>query len=180
MNATRFAPIFTAGQEFHPYRAEFRGKILCAVDADGEVVIKGLLRHSGQKANYVQVVHALNVIYCRGIVASMGVRTAPEVVQAFLMKYLDEPKELIEMAATFIWDDLGIHLEDHKDLGSVLHYMAFLCKTSPHPIHEGLERARQMIELDEKPLVAKKQRPKSERVAKKQQQPETSVETAGV
>ena len=142
------------GRELTPYRAEFRGKVLCAVDLKGDVIIRGLLRYSGQKDNYVQVLTALNLTYNRGQVNSLGISSAVEVVRTFLTNRFDGPAEVLDVATTFICDDLELYENAKKDSGKALNLLALHCIVSPMKIIAALNKAESMILIDKLQGVA--------------------------
>lgn len=142
------------GRELTPYQAEFRGKVLCAVDHRGNVIIRGLLRYSGQKDNYVQVLTALNLTYNRGQVNSLGLPSVVEVVRTFLTNRLDGPSDVLDIATTFICDDLKLNEIGKNDKGSALHRLAFYCLAKPMVIIKAIDRAKSIVMLDKVQSVA--------------------------
>lgn len=165
------------GKLLAPFRLEFRGKILCAVDPNGEVIIKGLLRYSGQKDNAQKVLDSLNLIHNRAQVALFG-RSSTEVITTFFRQCVDLPDEVLEVAATLIRDQIPTSNRTSKDSGRVLTLVGDLCRYRPQLILDCLKRAQAVIALDDKglmPSVAKTQQTKSAKsqgnsVAKTQQE----------
>lgn len=144
----------TIGRELTPYQAEFRGKVLCAVDPNGNVIIRGLLRYSGQKDNYIQVLTALNLTYNRGLVDSLELTSVVEVVRTFLTKRLAGPSDVLDIATTFICDDLKLHEIGKNDKGLALCRLAHYCLVKPMIIINAIDRAESIVMLDKLQGVA--------------------------
>lgn len=142
------------GRELTPYQAEFRGKTLCAVDLSGNIIIRGLLRYSGQKDNYVQVLNALNLTYNRGQVNSLGITNAVEIVRTFLTNRLDGPDDVLDIATTLLCDDLRLHELAKSDKGTALNCLAYCCRVTPVVVFSAIERAESIVMLDKFQVVA--------------------------
>jgi hypothetical protein len=143
------------GQSLAPYSLEFRGKLLCAVDPNRTVIIKGLLQFSGQKDNAGSVIAALNLIHNRAQVSSLGLRTGVAAISHFLRRELELPDDTLEIASTFICDGLQFPSISRSDAGQVLERFAYLCRTQPNVILDSLTKADAMVALDTKIEEAK-------------------------
>lgn len=135
-------------EELTPYRQEFRGPILCAVNRKGEVIIKGLLRYSTKKDNAAEVVRALNLTHSRGQVAGLNLCNSREVVSTYLSKVLKAPADVLEIAVTFICDEFQLDPLGRNDCAKVIQRFSFYCKTKPQEILACIKRAEAIVALD--------------------------------
>lgn len=140
------------GRSLTPFQAEFRGKLLCAVDLRGDVVIKGLLQFSGQKDNAGRVIEALNLIHSRALVSTLRLRSGASVIAHFLKQEIELTEDVFEIATTLLCDDIQSSFKTKLDAGQILERFAFLCKTQPRLIFDILEKAQAIVSLDKKNL----------------------------